>query len=440
MEKQQMRVATLWTLAAFVFVAVGVTCATAQAQEDEGPIKMVVLNVPGGGSDALIEQIEQLEGIEIKRQGWFLEQIQARGFQPKGIMKRPDDVKWLMDGAELDYILYLSVEGETSYEARLVGPEKGETVFSFPIDRTPDGLSAAGARSMKREVRDYLEEQRRKNQPEPEEPEIAQVDETEPDAEEMRKKASQDKDSARDALSSGWLTLKAGGAMLRRDLHMAGANEAVLAYTSAFYPGLALGVEAFPLGMSNPEFAGIGFYADYTHGFDSVVVLDGEGQEAEASIGHIEVEGGLLYQLGDALELSKSNEARMHLVVGLRHSSFGLPENASLPSISYTAALVGARVSRPAFSDNFHLQAGAEISPIGVFGGAAEQFGETSSTYGFGANLGGKFQATDDIGINIDYKFQLQRTVFEGSGEAGFEDASGFELVQGLTGGLFYLY
>lgn len=416
------------------------------AQGEDGPTRITVLNVPGGGTDKLIDALSQLDNVELKQQGWFLEQIKSRGFQAKGIMKRSEDIKWLMDGANIDYILYLTPEGDTGYTARVVGPQKGTEVHHFPVDRTPDGLSQAGAKMVQQEFGKYLYKQRHPVDPEAErrkrEQEKARIArlEQEQDPNEVKKKAAAQKNAAQALYSKDWLLVSVRGAALRRDLHVAGANEAVLAYTSVFYPGLALSVEAFPMGMTNVQYASVGFYADYTQGFDSVPVVDNDGNEASVSISHLELEGGVMYELGDPIKLRTTDQAHVALTIGVRHASYSVAENPALPSVSNTSLVLGARATRKAFSDAFKVRAGVEIEPIGVYGTGATLFGESSHTYGFGASLGGMFAATDSLGVTLDYEFQLQRTLFTGTGEADFEDANAFELVQGLTGGLFYRY
>jgi hypothetical protein len=438
MKPTSTRFGLLLTLALVCMGLVSLVPASSSAQSK--PTKVVVLNVPGGGSEKLSKAIAEIDDVEIEGQTWFLEQIQGRGFKPKGIMKRPDDIKWLMKGAEINYILFLAGDSDTAYTARVVGPETGGVVHTFPVDRTPDGISDAGARMVQQEFSSFLVEQREPEEPVKKQPEIAQLDEEDDDPNAVKKQAAASDQAAKDAFSKDWLIASVRGNAIRRDLHVAGANEAVLSYTSVFYPGFSIDLEMFPIGQSNPDYAAVGFYANYTQGFDSVNVLDDEGEESPVAIGHLELEGGVLYQLGDALALKTSNDARFHLSIGLRHASYSAADNPSLPSVSHTAFVLGTQVTRQAFSEKFMIRAGASVSPIGGYGTGATLFGESSHTYGFGGNIGGMLQASEDIGITLGYEFGLQRTVFTGEGEAQFIDANAFELVQGVTGGLFYQY
>ncbi|MFP4599866.1 MAG: hypothetical protein ACLFVJ_16530 [Persicimonas sp.] len=435
-------------LAVLMVAWVGLAAPSAHAQSDT--TKIAVLDVPGGGTDKLFAALEQLDDVELEDQQWFLKQIQARGFKPKGIMKRSDDIKWLMDGADLDYILYMAAVDDSSYKARIVG-NKGSEVHNFPVDRNAEeGISSAGARMIRQELREFLAEEKGQEEEEEEEeeskPNVTQLDESDDDNDpnERRKKAAAEKSAAQEKMSRDWLTVMGRFSLLQRSFQVGGerleggSEKALLSYGSVFYPGFALSVEAFPLGASNVEMAHVGFYGDYTQGFDSVVV-DNETGEA-AAISHMQLEGGVLYMLGDAVALKDSDEAKMSLGVGVRHGNYSVEENPSLPSTSHTSVVLGVRVNRPAFTENFEVRAGAEVMPIGMYGNGEELFGESSQTFGFGAQLGGTYQATEKIGLVLDYEFDLQRTLFEGEGEADFVEAGAFELVQGLTAGLFYRY
>jgi hypothetical protein len=436
--------------AAFALFSLAIFALTprpAMAQAPGETLRITVLDVPGGGTDALIESIEQLRGIEVKEQAWFLEQIKGRGFAAKGIMTRSDDLKWLMKGAEIDYILYLASgdKGDAAYEARLVGREVGKVVHRFPVDRTPNGLSQAGANGVVQQLQDYLKSQQPRDLEAEKRARLAAQKEAARQAQahdpnEVKKKAASAKNAALAAFSKDWFIVTLRGIGLRRDLQVAGANQAVMSYTSAFYPGFALGIETFPIGMSNPDYADIGFYADYVQGFDSITIPDADNNEVSVSIKHLELEGGILYQLGDPLELKTSDAAKVDLTIGVRYSNFSADPNPALPSISHTSFVIGSRVTKEMFNGSFELRAGVNVTPIGIYGNGGALFGEESHTYGGGGNLGGMIAASDALGIIFGYEFRLQRTIYTGTGELEFTDASSFELVQGLSAGILYEY
>lgn len=436
------------TLSCMLFFGLSARVAHAQNDEAEGPKLIAVLDVPGGGTEDLVAAISEIDNVEVQGQTWFLEQIKSGAFKAKGIMSRPEDIKWLMDGAKITYILYLAPgEDATSpYTARLVGAEAGKPVHDFEVERTADkGVTKPSAKIAAIEIDKYIESQKPRDL-EAEAAAAAAKKKAEAeraaaeDPNEVKKKVAAEKKKALDAFSRDWLSLNLRGIGVRRDFHVTGANEAVSAYSSAFYPGFALDIAAFPMGMSTPEYAGIGFYADFMMGFDSVIIADGAGNEQNISITQLELEGGVLYRLGDPLQLRSSDAARVDLSIGVHHSNYAATPNIRLPSLSHTSFVVGSRVSRKMFSDSFKLRAGVNISPIGIFGTGVELFGESAYTYGVGGSLGGEVTATDDIGITFGYKFHLQRTNFTGEGELGFTDATAFELVQDLSAGIAYTY
>lgn len=431
---------TLFTL---IFLAAFACLTTsAAAEEDNSTIRIAVLDVPDGGTDLLAENIAAIDNVEVERQGWFLEQITERGFSAQGIMTRTEDLKWLMQGSDLHYVLYLAPSANDSlYSARLVSDEAGEVAFEFEAERSENGISRSASQLAAGEVSDFLERQESARS-EQDAAERAQVEReaAENRINKVREQESAERERARVSFSRDWLKIGARGLGLRRDLSVTGQNKGVMAYDSSLYAGFGLSAEAFPIGMSNEELAGIGFYLDYVQGFDSVIVLDTESNETPVSILHLELEGGMLYQIGDPLRLRATDEARVSLSIGVRHTNLGADANPMLPSLSHTSFLVGARVNRNLFSESFELNAGFAVAPFGIYGTGAELFGVSSFTHGASGDLGVALNVSDAIAITAGYEMRLQYTSFTGSGDLDFEEANSIELVQGFSAGLRYQY
>lgn len=409
----------------------------AQAQSDEA--RLVVLDVPGGGTERLTEALGTIEGVELYDQAWFIEQLQERGFKASGIMNRPKDLHWVMKGASIDYVIFLKPEGEDTYAANVVEEKTGEPALTFSIDRTDKGLSEAGAELARREIADFLGKA---------EPEAAiarvdeEVDEPEPvDPNEIRRQAAQRDKEILERLSKDWLWARAKFRMLRRDLSVADANRHVLAHESPMYPGLEAMVEAYPLGSVDPEYAPAGFYLSYTHGFDSVAVTNAEGEDQTISITHLEIEGGSIYRIDSPLgRQSSAINARVRIKAGVRYVADLPDDNPVLPETSNTQLVFGGMLNYPAIFDRFAVQGQLEFIPLAFWGGGQAEFGESSFTYGFAARLGALYAWTDHFGLEFGYGFRVLRTTFEGSGASEFEDAQAFELVQGLDVGVLYQY
>ena len=116
--------------------------------------RLVLLDVPGGGTDKLQSALEEVGSFEFKHQAWFVQQIRKRAIEAKGIMGRPDDLKWLMQQAEVDYILFLAPADQSTYRANLVEPSTGKPGMTTTVDRTNQGLSSAGSRLIATEIED----------------------------------------------------------------------------------------------------------------------------------------------------------------------------------------------------------------------------------------------------------------------------------------------
>lgn len=424
-----------------------VSLASAQAQEKTGN-RLVLLNVPGGGTDAVAETLLEIDGVELRDQKWFIAQIKKRGMSPKRIMSRPKDLIWIMQGGEIDYILYFESEDE-AFRATVVG-EKGEPVRDFLIDRSSSGISEAGLRIIKLELEEQLgvaasqvdidaeiakreaEKEAAKNAPK--------------DPEDVRKAALERKRAVEERLSEDWLWARANFRMFKRDLSYSGSSGASLTYRSGFYPGFSLNVEAYPTALFNPDGAGVGVLLDYTMGFDSVgfeaPTEGGETEPASASIGHMEIEGGVIYRLDSPIgREGGTNTVRVRVKLTARHERFSVGDERAFPSITRTTVVAGGTFSHPILIPELAAQAFFEFIPFGFNHTPSDLFGDTPSyTYGLATGLGALYSITDAFAAIASYRFRVTRPSYSGRGSSDFEDTTGFELVQGLHLGILYQY
>lgn len=423
----------------------------AHAQGGSGePKRMAVLNVPGGGTEALHDKLGQISNLEILRQEWFIKQIQNRGFDPKGIMRRPKDLKWVMDGGDLDHVLFLAPASEKSYEARIVDKE-GEVAKKFVVDRTPDGLSESGAELVRRELSDFLSggspsvgmlgDTEGTDTSEESSQSDAQDDDFDPN--EMKKRAATEQDATTKALSENWLWATGSVRFMQRGFNVVGSNEETLSYQSGFYTGAHINVEAYPFGMTNADFQAVGLYADFRYGGDKVAVLPNEDatEPAPFNISHIEFATGVSLRGEDpSKDMDSDPDPHTRLNLGIRTVGLNLDPNLQLPSISHFHLTIGGKLDYPFLIDGLYASVGAELTPVGFMQNGEELFGEASSSYGMAGEVGLKYMFSDSIGITTAYDARVFRTIFEGEGTAGFANANAFELVQGFSAGLQYKY
>lgn len=420
-------------------LTLGVTLTPTEAGAQSDAYRLVLLNVPGGGTDKLTEGLKGIAGVEVMDQDWFIQEVKSRGITPRKILRRPKDLRWVIEGAEIDYIMYLKQDGDEKYIANYIGKE-GTVDKEVPVDRTSDGLTESGVKIIVDETRTLLGAV----QPETKAA-VATVDE-EPAEEtlspnEVLAKQKAEQDARAERLSRDWLFASLSGRFLKRDLSLSGANGAVLNYHSQFYPGFSAEVEAYPFG-SDPDAAGAGVYADFLMGFASVKApVQDPNTIEDVSISHIEVEGGPTYRLVSPIgQEGGATMIKARVKVALRYASFGAEANRSLPSTSMISVVVGAAVSYPVFTPGFAIQGEFEVVPLGFWGTSQSLFGESSSTYGFGSGIGGIYAFSPSLGLKFGYKFRLDRTAFSGNGELDFVDTEAFELVQGAHLGVFYQY
>jgi hypothetical protein len=433
-------------LSALIVLFVSAT-AVAQGDKAEGTTRMVLLNVPGGGTERVAETLLSIGNMELRDQDWFIKEIRKRGMTPKRIMSRPKDLVWIMQGGDIDFILYFQGEGE-EFQGTVVG-EEGMKVDEFKLDRTSDGISEAGLRIIKLEIEELLgvaasqidiDEEIAKR--EAAKKEAAEAPDDPADA---RRKAIEERRALEERLSKDWIWARANARMFKRDLVYAGADGAILTYKSGFYPGFSFNVEAYPTALFNPEGAGVGLMLDYAMGFDSLTFEaagDGGTEAVTQSIGHMEIEGGLIYRLDSPIGSDGgTNTVRVRVKLTGRHERYTLEDERALPSLSRTTVVAGATVSHPVLIPELAVQGFFEFLPFGFNQTGAELFGDTSGyTYGFATGVGGLFELTEAFAVIFGYRFRVTRPSYVGDGELDFNDTTGFELVQGLHLGILYQY
>ncbi len=428
-------------LLALVATTAAIFLAPDEAHAQDTSYRIVLLNVPGGGTDKLSEGLKGIEGVTLEDQGWFIEEVKSRGITPRKILRRPKDLRWVIDGAEIDYIVYLKGEGDETYIANFIGQD-GTVDQEVEVDRTSEGLTESGVKIIVDEATKLLGASTGTT-------EVATVDEG-PEAQteeetlspnELLAKRKAEQEARVERLSRDWLFASLSGRFLKRDLTLSGANGAVLNYHSQFYPAVGADVEAYPF-SSDPDAADVGLYADFMMGFASVKApVEDPTVVEDVSISHLEVEGGPKFRLVSPLgQEGGATMIKASVKLGVRYTSFSVDPNRSLPSTSLVSVVIGAAVSYPVFTPGFAIQGEFELVPIGFWGTSAEFFGESSSTYGFASGLGGIYAFSPNLGLKFGYKFRTDRTSFSGNGELDFVDTEAFELVQGAELGVFYQY
>jgi hypothetical protein len=374
---------------------------------------LVVLDVPGGGAEDLITELKKIEDIRVEGQTWFLKEVQDRGIAPRRILRRPKDLRWVMRGATIRYLIFLE-KSEGGFTANFVG-ETGEAEESIAVAGDP--LTAEGINTVVTLARKKLGKEAK--------PVVtAVVEDLEPEPEEV---VIQPPVVEPASVSSEWLDITVGAEMLKRDLVVGGKNGGVLTYTSQLYPGGQLRVDGYPGG----EDEAIGFFLRGLVGLGSV-----SSAGVSSGVLHIDAEAGPSYRVRN--QVGKETSRR---VIETRFYGGGRFTNYStdavvLPSTSLVALMVGGSVLIPALTDGFTVTGSVELTPFGLWLTGKEGFGTSSLTYGFGASLGGNYAFSSTMALTFDYSLRLDRTSFSGVGTLGFEGAEALELLQGLFVGL----
>lgn len=396
----------------FLVLLVGLVlaCLPFSASAQEGPGFLVVLDVPGGGTEELMAGLKELEGVRVEGQKWFLEEVQARGMTPRRILRRPKDMRWVMRGAEITYVIFLE-KGDSGFAANFVG-ESGESEEKVELEG--EALDASGVEKIVALAREKLAKSKATD--------VAAVEDEPLPEPEVKPRAP-----APPITSSSWLDIGVGLRLLKRDLVIGGKNGGVLTYPSQLYPGAQILVEGYPGGASDA----IGFYLRGIVGLGSVATAG-----VSSGVLHIDAEGGPSYRVKTRIGAETSSKAiETTLRGGARFTSFST-DALVLPATSMVALTLGATTRVPALDDAFAVRGTVDFTPFGLWLEGRDKFGESSITYGFSASLGGIYAITSSIDLAFDYWMRLDRTTFSGVGTLGFDGADGLELVQGLHAGV----
>lgn len=443
----------LGSAAAFLSTLVAPTT-KASAQEEDQTVRMVVLRAPG---DTVKSALKSSEYIETKGQRWFVQQIKKRGFKAGGIMKRPDDLMWVMKGGNIDYIVYFASSSGGEFEARIVERDTGKPTKTFAVPKTGDGISSQAAKQLvtKLEVELGL-----KSAPAPDEDDEAgkadkkakkTKDEDKKQKEKQKQKAQKpkkdekqdqkdesiadtvapDKEAEKEApLQVGpAYFFSLGGRFFRRSLFVSDPREGAFSFQSNFYPGARLAIKAYPFSpKSSPTLGRLGFYLDVSQGFKSYV-FKVNGEDNSVSISHTEAELGLAARFKHGEGGPRS--AGFTLLAGARYNSLSADKNKFLPTTTETSVVIGGEYTHPLMDGDLQLTGASKFVPIAFHSSGVDTFGESASSFGFHGEMGLKYGFTRAMSAEAGYNFRILRTEYSGEGQNNFKEADGTDFVHG---------
>lgn len=387
---------------------------TAYAQD--APRRTVVLDVKGGDSDALRDAIGEVENVEVKNQKWFLRQIRQREVRAHKIMKRPKDLRFVMSGSDIQYVVAVIPE-DGAYEAAIYD-SSGEPVRRFSLEGGEFGVERAG--EVRAEFEQLLGIGFEMGDDVAEETFVEETPADEPGEPVETAAASSGPDDG----DVPWLVVEPTARMFKRDLSRVGEGGAALTFRSAFYPGVSVDAELMPSNAAVGE-VGLGGYLSADIGFDSL-----SADEESIPILHLEAAGGVGLRLPTAADL--------RLRIGARHARFTLDSNDFLPSVTQTLLVAGLLARHRLGAAT--IDSSLSVIPYGLHGADRRLFGESSRVLGFAGGLALRFGLSDSLDATIGYRFRALQSRFAGDGTLEFRDTVGFELVQGPRLGITLHY
>ncbi|MBA2662777.1 MAG: hypothetical protein H0U74_10810 [Bradymonadaceae bacterium] len=429
-----------------IFLTIVLASSSASAEEKARKVRVAVIEVPVGGTDLLLAELRSVAMLDVRDPTWFMNQVKGRGFRPENVMERSADLRWVMSGGSVDFVVHLVLTSDgNAYMAHFIEAETAQPRRTVQVDKSEAGLSVAGASFLRLEMERLVGAA-------PAGPVVAdgsatasttaRVEEDEPkpdDPEVVRQRAADAKQAISDRLQRDWLWARASFRMIGKDTLVAG-NETTYSFVSGLFPGFELDIEAYPFALSNAEMVSAGMYVNYYHGFDRLSIAT-EEQIVELAFNHFGIEGGAIYRMDSPLGRSSAlTNEQVRFKLGVRYEASAIAENdAGIPSTSVISVVTGARLLFPVMLDNLAVWANVDVVPFAFFGNGGDQFGKTSRSYGFGTQVGFLYELASGIGMTLGYSFQLNRTNFVGEGLVdGFDNALAFELIQGLRAGFVY--
>ncbi|MFB6351472.1 MAG: hypothetical protein ABEK29_06750, partial [Bradymonadaceae bacterium] len=122
----------------------------------ESPPRLVVLNVPGGGTDSLLSQLRAIDGVALQTQEWFVEQTKRQGLSPEGIMSDTKRLRMLLERAGIDYLLFLKPADSLYTATLLVGPDATATI-EMEVDRSDGTLPKSSAEAIETRLTNFFD-------------------------------------------------------------------------------------------------------------------------------------------------------------------------------------------------------------------------------------------------------------------------------------------
>jgi hypothetical protein len=396
--------------------------------------------IPGGGEEQVIAALQEIEELDVRDSAWFYQQVRGRAFSPQGVGDRASDVMWVMRGSNIDIVIHFREESDDELLVRFLTAEEGLPAHEFHVDRGEEGPTRGGIRLIRGEMERYI------GVGQPEVIYQAPIDESEipVDPAVARERALAAEAARAERLQRDWLWARAHIRMFRKDFAVAGAAPS-LSFTTGFFPGLEIDIEAFPFVLGNADMVEPGVYLTYNHGFDGLRLIDeshSPPQETILRVNILSVEGGLIYRLDSPLDENQHRNRQLRFKLGGRYETYAIPENPVRPATSLVSLVVGTRLVLPIplIGEEFGITAAVDIIPVAGFVDGATVFGGASANFGFGSELGVVYEVVNKLFLSAGYSFRMMRSIFSGVGTSGLEDASLFDLNQGLRAGVVYQY
>lgn len=394
------------------------------AEESDEAAQIVVLEPRTDYDLDLSGRIGEASSATIRGQDWFLEQVVNRGFQPKQILTRPEDLAWVMQGAGIAHIVYLP-NRDGALLLKIVG-EGGEQVHSETLlEDASVGLSDSEIDILVDTILSHVAPDLEKplaigdleGEPDPEpEPETAPVGSREASVSKSMKTSPDDSSD-----TPRWLHFFVGADFTERVYVLTDRTLRSASLRTPMFPGYRAGVVAYPFWTSKAPARSAGFLVEFGQGFDNLTFVDG-AERFESSATRLEVEAAFLYRFQGFNNTPYAQQPAIALRAGAHLASYTVATSLGSPLDSQHLAVdVGVRVEQALWVDWLGLEWDLLIHP---YVGDISDDATGSQKWGLGLSTDASINVRLFAGahLKLGWASRVSRTWYEGIAANNFED------------------
>lgn len=431
----------LWVLSASLIAQNAAGQEPDEAEQSADPGVLVVLEPRVESSSEVGQRVAEATGRKVEGQKWFLEEVEARGFQPRQILTRPEDLRWVMDGANIELVVYLPRDGDTLL-LKIVGADGVETTSRVILEDASKTLSDEDIKEVVSIVTDMVgPAERAAESPTVEELGANSEESAEPVIESITPSATLKKkmDAREDpgVEDARWLHFFAAATLTERAFVLTDRTLRSASLRTPLYPGWRIGVVAYPFQTSKRPARQAGFLVEFGHGFDTITLVS-ESQETPVNVTNVEVEAAFLYRFQGFENMAYGQAPAISLRAGAHWASYTTDESLATPlDTAQIGVDLGVRVEQALWAEWLGLEWDLLAHPY-VADVTDRISGSQDWGLGFSTDASLNVRVFAGAHLRLGWAARVTRTWFTGIAANNFEDLDSIIFEHSPTAGINY--